>query len=607
MVQRFRVEFGVLALLLGLAAPSIAAEHGAVVSGVVRDVKGVPQMGALVQILSPDSAVRATTFTDMQGRYLVSRLLPGLYGIRASAALFLPVSRDNLRLQPNRRSVVNLTLSGLFNESTWLPARSKAADETREDWNWTLRSSANRPILKLADEDQAQGTMSGERPAAASRLAAKATLTSPSSAFGHGATRVSLRANLVHADHSGIALSTFVGQARTPVSAEMPNGISTAFERRLGTAGVVASRITYESHPEISGSGGGSGLQVMTISSAEKYGIGESAEVEFGNRIQAMSGPVSAVATRPFLRVSAHRGSFPGRSSRSGSSHSGLARSSANPADSRHAGALWTLAYSLATSPDNQDYDSTMIGEADLPAAAYRQRRTETEKGLHQELSLSHQTTATLMTMAYYADDLDRIALSGNGGALSEAVLPIEDAAAGTSGLLIDQSNGAFQTLAPGYQNAGLNIVVTRALAPGMWIALQYSTGTAMAAPETNRSARGNGLMALQARRSQAAGVSVKATLARTGTRLRSSYRWQPERLVTSIDPYDVLAGGNFLSVHLRQPLRLPGVLPEGMEFTVDGANMLGQGRQHFTGRKGSPLYLASSPTSFQAGLAFSF
>lgn len=576
-VQWFRVEFVLLTFLLGMAGRGLAANHGAVVSGVVRDAKGVPQMGALVQIFSPDAAVRVTTFTDLQGRYLVAKLLPGLYGVRASASLFLPVSREHLRLQAGRRAIVDLTLSGLFDEPAWLPAKSRGVDEPKDDWNWTLRSSANRPILKLSEDDIFLGSANRDRSPARDRTSAKVEITSPSKSFGRGATRVSVRAETVHANRSRVVVSSFAGRAKTSSSEEIPTGVSTTFERRLGLTGMVASKIAYEAHPEIvGGARDGSGLRVVTISSAERFALGDLAEIEAGTRVQAISGSAPALVTRPFLSVTANPRSW------------------------------WTVRYSFATSRDNQNYDAAIYRDAELPVAINGQSLSESENGVHQEVALSHRSNATLLELAFYADALDRISVSGGGdrlGAGSSAQGPI----LGFPEMLVDHSNGSFQALSGGYHNSGMNLLIARALGSGAWVTLQYCSGMAVAPTEAHRTALVGGLPPLEARKSQAATLSVKASVARTGTKVRTTYRWQPDLLVTSIDPYDVLSGGDFLSFHLRQPLSIQGILPEGMELTVDGSNLLDQGRKSFVGRSGSPMYLASTPASLRAGIVFSF
>ena len=138
-----------------LAAPKAyadAADGGAVVSGMVRDAQGVGQMGALVQVLTADAATMATAFTDVRGRYVIANLVPGRYAVRASATLFVPATRANLQLRTGATAVVNLTLGALFDTASWLPARRRGSDENDEDWKWTLRSSANRPILRILED-----------------------------------------------------------------------------------------------------------------------------------------------------------------------------------------------------------------------------------------------------------------------------------------------------------------------------------------------------------------------------------------------------------------------------------------------------------------------
>ena len=70
------------------------------------------------------------------------------------AALFVPAMRDNLQLRPGREAMVNLTLNTLFESATWLPAERRKADEPSDDWKWTLRSAANRPILRMVEDGQ---------------------------------------------------------------------------------------------------------------------------------------------------------------------------------------------------------------------------------------------------------------------------------------------------------------------------------------------------------------------------------------------------------------------------------------------------------------------
>ncbi|MGB6886397.1 MAG: carboxypeptidase-like regulatory domain-containing protein, partial [Candidatus Acidiferrum sp.] len=57
-----------------------------ILSGVVRDTTGTPQMGASVELISESaaSAVPIDFFTNTQGIFRGERLAPGLYSVRVT-------------------------------------------------------------------------------------------------------------------------------------------------------------------------------------------------------------------------------------------------------------------------------------------------------------------------------------------------------------------------------------------------------------------------------------------------------------------------------------------------------------------------------------------
>jgi hypothetical protein len=88
---------------------------------------------------------------------------------------------------------------------------------------------------------------------------------------------------------------------------------------------------------------------------------------------------------------------------------------------------------------------------------------------------------------------------------------------------------------------------------------------------------------------------------------VRASYRWQPERLVTAVDPYREFSDQAYLSFYVRQPIHCGGLLPAGLDATIDVTNLLEQGYRPFLSSDGHMLFLAQAPRTIQAGLAFSF
>src|SRR5579872_5993729 len=141
-------KHGIWAILLGLSLPVWAVEQPGAISGYVRNDSGTPQMGAVVQILGAANRT-LTVFTDAAGYYTASGLLPGLYSLKVTAPSFLPALREKVGLRPGDRLNINVTLSTLLGIMELGPVRSLPDDD---DWKWTLRSVANRPILRIFDD-----------------------------------------------------------------------------------------------------------------------------------------------------------------------------------------------------------------------------------------------------------------------------------------------------------------------------------------------------------------------------------------------------------------------------------------------------------------------
>ena len=143
MLGRLGLKLGLLGVALAL--PVLAADRPASISGYVRSASGIPQMGAMVEVLG-SAAHSLKVFTDENGFYSASGLLPGVYSVKAYSPSFLPALREKVGLQPGSSVLVNLKLSGLF-EAIQLPAMRGPADD--DDWKWVLRSASNRPILRM--------------------------------------------------------------------------------------------------------------------------------------------------------------------------------------------------------------------------------------------------------------------------------------------------------------------------------------------------------------------------------------------------------------------------------------------------------------------------
>src|SRR5258706_1482906 len=138
-------KLGCLMAVMGLALSVCSAATPGTISGYVRNAGGVPQMGAAVELLG-SAMLSPKVFTDDRGFYSISGLLPGAYNLKVSAPSFLPALREKVGLRPGAKLMVNVTLTTLFEAIQLGPLRGPADDD---DWKWTLRSVANRSILRV--------------------------------------------------------------------------------------------------------------------------------------------------------------------------------------------------------------------------------------------------------------------------------------------------------------------------------------------------------------------------------------------------------------------------------------------------------------------------
>ena len=286
----FPVMVAVAVCLPGTALAAVNA--GAAVTGVVRDVQGIGQAGALVQVMTAGLDSPKTTFTDMHGRYSIVGLVPGRYAVQASAALFISSTKDNLQLQPGKWAVVNLTLATLFDATAWLPAERRKTDEPGDDWKWTLRSSANRPMLRALDDGTPVMVSSSATESRHEQIQTKAEFSSGDGEFGHGGTHNIVSQNREMVDGSDLIVRMDVGLPTQPIGVGPSTEIDAGFGRQLGFAGAARTVLSYQSHPELISSGGGSdvglGVASMQMASAEQMAFGDTIKVEAGSEVYAV-------------------------------------------------------------------------------------------------------------------------------------------------------------------------------------------------------------------------------------------------------------------------------------------------------------------------------
>lgn len=553
-------------LVLGAVPGRVLAAQDAALAGVVRDTHGTPQMGALIELLGSDSSVVARGFTDDHGRYLLASVLPGRYQLRASAAFLVPVLRGNLRLAEGAHAIANVTMIAIFESGTWLPTEKRGSAEPVDDWKWTLRSTANRPLLRIVDDPTSQGasSSSAEHPAKTSAEGRFAIL-SGDGAFAQGGTHQVFTLDRASEGGEVSALRANVGDPA--LSQTGPSLVLNAgFERHTIFGGGTRLLIGFESHPELQVANG-SGLEVAHFASAEKIVLGDAVMIDAGTLVTAERLLATRLSTTPYLRVSV-------------APSSGL-----------------SLEYRLATGRELQSSEDLDGMSLPVNALSDPSGRPILMRGLHQEITVGRSEGRGLAKVSFYKDDLPTEAIEGNGRLSPESLsgMPV----------IADAGTDTFRVALRGYTARGVAVSWTETITPAVAACVEADLGTSQTANEVPVEL-GEVEAGLHSAVKPALSATLHAAAQRSGTSLRIGYRWQPNRTVTQVDEYDTAPSDAYFNLLLKQKLWVGGRL-RGIEAVVEATNLLAQGYQPVVGPDGQTLFLAQMPRALQGGLLFSF
>jgi len=569
MLGKLGLKLGLLGMVLAL--PVLAADRpgSGSISGYVRSAAGVPQMGAMVEVLG-SAAHSLKVFTDENGFYSASGLLPGVYNIRAYSPSFLPALRERVGLRPGSSAMVDLKLSGLF-EAIQLPALRGAASDD-DDWKWVLRSASNRPILRVLDD----GSVAPESAGPSHDLKGTLSFLAGSASGGFGSA--SDMSTVFSVERSIFSSGTMAFQGdvgygngspnavlRASYSHKMPNGSTpeVAFTMRRLAAPGIDSRTTA--------------LQALALSASDEFTLGEVLELRFGSELQTIQFMGRVTAFRPFGSADLHL--------------------SPNT----------LLEYRYATSqPDRRMEKGFDSAPADLsesgPHVSLAGFSSSLERSHHHEISLSHRMGNTNLQVAMYSDRVADPALTGVG-----------DASAASGEVLPDLFSETFTYRGKKLDAKGMRVVLQRQLVSDLTATLDYGYGGVL---DLNQTGSNQADVALQdarrdslVRNRHTAAAKFSGTLPGTKTRWITSYRWISGQALTPVDMFNASAGQSdpYLNVYLRQPIPGTGFLPCHMDAVVDVRNLLAQGYVPLLGQDGRTVYLVQSARSIRGGVAFSF
>ena len=552
-----------IALIAAGSVPVNGAAPGSV-TGVVRNSAGVPQIGAVVQLLRPDLSVLAIVYTDDKGQFNIPSIAPGRYAVKAMGTAFLPSLRENVRV--HRSTIVNLTLNTLYEVMQWLPAQPRATNAQKDDWEWTLRSAANRPLLRWLEDGPLVLVSDGSN--AQPKLKARLMATGEEGTFGESGERLTVSIEDTPANSRELL-------ARVDFDPTSDAGMESmlGFRQDLGFAGSVQSVAAVSIHPEIE-TRGSEGIDEAAIRTSETIHLGDEFEGEVGSEqvlaTFAQNSPNTVVAAQPFASLGWRDGNS-------------------------------TIRYRMATAVSAAPGLDESRAAYTLPQLGLRNGSLALEHGLHQEIGWERQTDASTIAVLLFADSLRNPVIEA-----AAHFAPGDEAA--VEGALFDRVSGLMRTTGPDFSGAGVMAAVERRLPAGSRVRLSYSNADALAIPASVHPASLNqALSAVHPRRVQTYALSLSGILDGTGTRWRASYRWKPEDTVTLTAPFAEDADAPYLNLHLRQPIHVSRDGVGGIEALLDVHNMLAEGYRPFVLSDGSLLIFAQDQRGVRAGFTFTF
>jgi hypothetical protein len=554
-------QLGYWAVIAALSLPGWAAERPGAISGYVRDASGIPQMGAVVEIFG--SAARTlTVFTDGAGFYSATDLLPGFYSVKVSAPSFLPALREKVGLHPGTNVHLNVTLNTLLTALRVVP-RSGPADD--DDWKWTLRSVANRPVLRVFD-DPASGAEQQARD-----LKATLSFLAGSAAGGYGSgsdmsTSFSVERSIFSASRVGLSGNVGYGDGlpaavlRAVYSHRLPDG--------SGPSMAVTMRRFAPSDPNLHYAA----LQALALNAGDDINLGDVLELKFGSELQTIQFLGHVTAFRPYGSIDVH----------------------ASPNT--------VIEYDYATSLPNtraeKGFDSSPadLSEAD-PRVSMTNFATRLERAHHQELNVSRRLGKNSMQVAVFSDCVANTALIGTGSV----------SAAGGS-LLPDLYSGTFTYAGDSLDARGLRVVLERKFSSDLTATLDYAYGGVLDLSKPDVDIQ-DVRQWITTQRRHALAAKFSGTLPGAHTRWIASYRWVNGQALTPVDMFNASPGQSdpYLNVFIRQPLPTLGFLPAHMEMVVDLRNLLAQGYVPVMGQDGQTVYLVQAARSVRGGVSITF
>ncbi len=558
------------------AAAQLKSVQG-ILSGVVRDSAGTPQLGASVEVI-PESAAAASVsgigfLTNTQGIFRGERLAPGFYTIRVTLAGFLPTLEKHVRVSANLTTLVRIQLESMFASLEQLRRAPSSAAAESDDWKWVLRSAAaTRPVLQWVDQD----------PLGSVSMDSENVPSEPSRGrleFMDGARRPGSVSSLPASPATAFAYDQQIGSISRLILAGLMSydgdspagGIATVW---LPTGSLGAGPHTALVLRESKLGDMGPTFRGVRIDQGGSFAIGTRAILEYGGEYVLVGLGRPATSLRPRMQLDARI------------------------SDDWHASLIFA---SMPTGPEplealDGETANTLaaaLNELDaFPVLMWRAGRPVLESGFHEELSAERKLGSRgKFQVAAFHEDNSHLAVFGRGNNL-----PVAD-------FFQDVYSNGFSYDGGSSSSWGTRAAYREKLSNDVELTALYAFAGAL----TPSSAAAGPLRELfRTAGRHSAGAKVSARVPRLGTRVTAGYQWISGATLTRVDSFGEALFDMEPFLHVGVHQRLPKFGPGRWEANAECDNLLAQGYVTLNTQDGRVTLMPAFRT-FRGGLSLQF
>src|SRR5260221_3027866 len=586
---------------LAIPALSSAATIGPIgklsgkILGLVTDATGVPQMGAAILLLNQQDRLCERALTDERGSFSFDGLAAGIYSIRVSLASFSPVSKNRIFVQPGLRTLLNISLAGLFSSIQLVNPSPEQRAIMNDDWKWVLRTSnATRPVLRLLPGWKIDDN-GPERRASSGLFSDTRALVNVSAgdggrvtSFGNeaglgtafalatsvlGKNQLQFSGNVAYAAQSGAPSAGFRTSYSRGDGAD-PGPEITVTMRQLFVPGRVSAVVTGpgETVPM---------LRTLSLSAKDGTQITDSLRLEYGFSLDAVSFIDRRGAFSPYSRLTY---ALSDNEQLEFSYTSGVPRSDM---------------FSGAT-PSERELQSDISALALFPRISVRDSHLQVQQAQSYEIGYRRIAGSRSYSFAVYREDTSNAAMMIAG---ADGLFP-------AGNVLPDLFTTSSVFNAGDYRSLGYMASVSQNLGENLKVNLMYGSGDALIPGHSDGAGQSpDDLRSMIHRgRRQAVTSQVSGSIPSTGGQFSASHPWTDQNSATPAHFFvtqRTRAEGGF-KIFLRQPIRrFSG--PFRLEAAADLRNLLAEGYLPFAMSDGRQILLMHTPRSFRGGLSFIF